>query len=434
MTMDPNPTGTDPGSRAPAASPLPALALYLLGALLVLALAWAAWASVDVRVAGRGRIVNDAQNIVVRTLEPGVLSAVRIRPGQVVKKGEVIATLDPTFAGADKSQLAARDQSLRAQVERLRQQTGERGAKGALDKQADQRALLAEREAAYQARLRQYDESVARLRSALEGNAADQRVTAERTASLLDLEKMQEKLTLENFVSRSKVLETRERRLEAERDLTAARGRQTELTKEIRVTEAERESFVTAFRQKVREELTQATRDSDEVREQLSKAQRRADLVTVVAPQDAVVLEVRQTALGSVLNSADVLAVLVPMGETMLAEADIDPADVGEIRAGDRVRLKLDAYPFQKYGVLEGRLLGISADAITLESGAPGGARTVYRARVALQGTAFSHSTQAAALMPGMTMTAEVIVGSRSVLSYFLYPLMRAADEAIRER
>lgn len=432
--MDHNLTGTDPGSRAPAASPLPALALYLLGALLALALVWAAWATVDVRVAGRGRIVNDAQNILVRTLEPGVLSAVRIRPGQVVKKGEVIATLDATFAGADQSQLAARDQSLRAQVERLRQQTGERGTRGALDKQADQRALLAEREAAYQARLRQYDESIARLRSALEGNAADQRVTAERTTSLLDLEKMQEKLTLENFVSRSKVLETKERRLEAERDLTAARGRQAELQKEIRVTEAERESFVTAFRQKVREELTQATRDSDEVREQLSKAQRRAELVTVVAPQDAVVLEVRQTALGGVLTPSDVLAVLVPLGETVLAEADIDPADVGEIRAGDRVRLKLDAYPFQKHGVLEGRLLSISGDAITLESGAPGGARTVYRARIALQGRGFSHSAQSAQLMPGMTMTAEVIVGSRSVLSYLLYPLMRAGDEAIRER
>ncbi len=359
----------DPIPHARGRARLASLAVYLCAGLVVSVLAWAAWAEIDVRVAGRGRLVNTSQNIVVRPLDAGVLNTVRVTPGQVVAKGDVIATLDPTFAGADLSQLAGRDLALRAQVERLRSQVGDptQGA-GALAQQADQRALLADRQAAHAARLKQYDETIARLKAALEGNLADQRVTAERTRSLLDLEQMLEKLVAENFGAQARVLETRERRLEAERELTLARNRQSELEREIRVTEAERQSYVTDFRQRVREELTQAVRDSDEVRDQLSKAQRRADLVTLTAPQDAVVLEVRQTSIGSVLNPAEVFAVLVPLGEDLLAEVDIDPADVGEIRVGDRVRIKLDAYPFQKFGVLEGTLQTVSGDAFVTRS------------------------------------------------------------------
>ncbi len=425
----------DPIPHARGRARLASLAVYLCAALVMATLAWAAWATIDVRVAGRGRLVNTSQNFVVRPLDAGVLNAVHVAPGQVVAKGDVIATLDPTFAGADLSQLAGRDLALRAQVERLRSQVGDRpqGA-GALAQQADQRALLADRQAAYAARLRQYDETVARLKSALVGNQADQRVTSERTRSLLDLEQMLQRLATENFGAQARVLETRERRLEAERELTLARSRQSELEREIRVTEAERQSYVTDFRQRVREELTQAVRDGEEVRDQLAKARRRADLVTLTAPQDAVVLEVRQTSIGSVLNPAEVFAVLVPLGEALLAEVDIDPADVGEIRIGDRVRIKLDAYPFQKFGVLEGTLQTVSGDAFVSEGSALGGPRTSYRMRVTLDPKSTGRMSSAVRLLPGMTATAEVIVGQRTVLSYFLYPLMRAVDESIRER
>jgi len=415
--------------------PSPAsVTVYVLAALLVAAVLWAALGSIDVRVAGRGKLVNDARNIVVRTLEPGVLASVAIRPGQVVRKGDVIATLDPTFAGADVAQLAQRELSLRAQVERLRRQAGDGGSGVALAQQADQKALLAERQAAFDARMRQFEESLARLRASLDSNAADQKVTAERVRSLLELEQMQDRLAPENFVSRSRVLETRERRLEAERELTAARGRQHEIEREVRVTAAERDSFSTAFKQRVREELSQTLRDNADAREQLTKAQRRAQLVTLVAPQDAVVLEVRQTSIGGVLNPSDVFATLVPLGEALLAEAEIDPADIAEVRVGDRVRLKLDAYPFQKYGVLEGRIQALSGDAVTLDAAASQPPRTVYLARVALSGKGLSHSATAPSLLPGMTLTAEVIVGQRTILSYFLYPLTRVVDEAMREK
>ncbi len=443
LAAAPEAMGAASGTTTAAATPGPRRArvagrlVYLLAALIALALLWATLADVDVRVAARGRLVNPSHNIVLRPLEAGVLREVHVSPGQVVRKGDVIATLDTTFAGADLSQLSVRDLALRAQVERLRRQAGDdapRGDGSALGQVDEQKALLAEREAAHAARLRHFDERVARLRVARESTLADQRVLQERVTALQELETMLQQLSKENFGSQARMLEARERRLEVQRDLTVAQGRQAEIERDLRLADAERSTFVAESRRQVREELAQASRDSQEIGEQLQKARRRSELVTLVAPTDAVVLEIRQTSAGSVLTQSETFAVLVPLEGRLMAEADVAPEDVGEIRVGDAVRLKIDAFPFQRHGVLEGRVATISRDAFTPPAGEATRPAVSYRMRVELVSARFARGGEAQTLLPGMTLSAEAIVGRRSVLSYFLYPLIRTLDESIRER
>jgi HlyD family secretion protein len=219
-----------------------------------------------------------------------------------------------------------------------------------------------------------------------------------------------------------------------QRDLTVAQGRQAEIERDLRLADAERSTFVAESRRQVREELAQASRDSQEIGEQLQKARRRSELVTLVAPTDAVVLEIRQTSAGSVLTQSETFAVLVPLEGRLMAEADVAPEDVGEIRVGDAVRLKIDAFPFQRHGVLEGRVATISRDAFTPPAGEATRPAVFYRMRVELVSARFARGGEAQTLLPGMTLSAEAIVGRRSVLSYFLYPLIRTLDESIRER
>lgn len=435
-----------PASRRPRPARLAGFVVYALASLIMALLVWATLSQIDVRVSARGRLVNPTNNIILRPLELGILRELRVQPGQVVRRGQVIAILDTTFAGADLSQLSVRDLTLRAQVERLRQQAGDTPRAGtaapstdgatrrALPQVAEQRALLADREAAHAARLRQFDERLARLRVSREATLADQRVLQERVSSLQDLEAMLQQLTKENYGSQARVLEARERRLEVQRDLTVAHGRQAELDRDIRLAEAERAAFVADARRQVREELALAARDSQEVGEQLQKARRRSELVTLTAPSDAVVLEVRQTSGGSVLAPNEVFAVLVPLEGSLLAEVDVAPEDVGELRVGDAVRLKVDAFPFQRYGVLPGKVATISRDAFTTQGAGVSRPDTSYRVRVEIVSTNFARRDKPEELLPGMTVTAEMIVGQRSVASYFLYPLIRTLDESIRER
>jgi len=409
--------------------------LYCLGALIVTAVLWATFSQVDRVVATRGRLVTPLPNIVLQPLEPGVLKTLNVRTGQVVKKGEILATLDPTFSAADSGQLTIRADTLLARTQRLELElSGKVDPRklGNLNKNRVESEVLAERRANYEARSRQFREQIARLNAAAETNKRDQATLGERLKSLVELEGMYRKLEAEKFGSRALVISAGDKRLEVERDYTTARNREAEIQREIAGAEAERTAFERGWRQKVQEELSEAQQQRDEAGQQLVKAQRREQLVSLSSPEDAVVLEIGKKSVGSVLKDGEPLFVLVPIGATLEAEVEVSPADVGDLRIGDTVRVKVDAYPFQKHGTLEGKLVIIGADALSRQS--QGGDSYYYLARVALQTTRLKELPESARLLPGMTVAAELVVGKRSVISYFLYPIIRVLDESIRER
>jgi HlyD family secretion protein len=418
--------------------------LYALLALIVAALAWASLSHIDRLVTGHGRLVAPTANVTVRPLEPGLLKSLNVRVGQVVRRGDVLATLDATFAGSDARQLDSRREKLALQSQRLqRELAGDHAlapspASGpastlSRDQQRLQAELLAERQATFDARMRQFDQNVARLKAALETNRQDQKALAQRVATLEELEKMQSDLEASQFVSRAQRLEIQDKRLEVQRDRTAAIHREQEILREIAAVDAERATFVRSWRQDAMEKLSSSVQERDEVTEQANKARLRSALVTLVAPEDAVVLEIGKVSVGAVVRDGEPLLVLVPIGHALEAEIEIGPDDVAELRVGDTTRIKLDAYPFQKHGTATGRVLSISPDAFT-RPGPLGSTETYYLARVALEDTRLDGLKAPPRLLPGMTLAGEVITGERRVISYFLYPIIRTLDESLRER
>jgi hemolysin D len=412
------------------------LTLYTLLALVATAIAWASFSEIDKLVIGSGRLVTPLSNLVVQPLEPGILKTIEVRVGQLVRKGTVLATLDPTFANADVSQLGSRSDMLSWQAQRMESEligtagVAEQGQHGQQQLQAD---LLVERQAMYAARMRQFAESIQRLRASLETNKQDQAVLERRLKSLQELEGMLSELEAKQFGSRAKRLEAAERKLEVERDYRLAVNRQKEILREIGASEAERSTFSRSWRQEAMEKLSTTLQQRDEANEQLAKARLRSDLVTLKAPQDAVVLEIGKKSIGSVLKDAEPLFVLVPLDATLEVEVEVAPADVGEIRVGDVVRIKLDAYPFQKHGTARGKVSNISADTFSRQTSL-GGQSYYYLARASLEDVRLSQLSDPARLLPGMMLTAEIITGKRTVISYFLYPVIRLFDESLRER
>ena len=411
------------------------ITLYALLALVVVALLWATFAQIDKLVIGRGRLVTPLPNIVVQPMEQAILKTIEVRVGQTVRKGALLATLDPTFAEADASQLDARSSSLGVRARRLEAELQGRTSLGTANagQPALQARLLSERQAAYTARMRQFDESIARLRAAQETNRQDQSTLAERVQSLAELEAMQAELQTRQFGSRAKVLEVRERKLEVERDRATAANRAEEIRREIAATEAERAAFARNWRQESLEKLSAAVQERDEVAEQLAKARRRTDLVSLTAPEDAIVLEIGRKSVGSVLKDAEPLFVLVPLNAPLEAEIEVAPADVGMLRVNDPVRIKIDTYPFQKHGTVRGKVLHISPDTFTRQ-GPVGTESAYYLARVGLDDTRLDGVPAPTLLLPGMTLSGEIVTGQRSVISFFLYPLIRVLDESLRER
>jgi hemolysin D len=195
---------------------------------------------------------------------------------------------------------------------------------------------------------------------------------------------------------------------------------------------AERNAYIEEWRQKTAEELVAARRELDQAVRDLEKATRRNALVVLAAPADAVVLEVAERSVGSVLKEAEPLFTLVPLDVPLEAEVMVEGKDIGYIAAGNEVRVKLDTLPFQKHGTLDGKLRTVSENTFS-DKDKEKTRDAYYRARVELATTTLKNVPPGFRLIPGMTTTAEVKAGDRSVLSYFLYPLVRGLDESIRE-
>ncbi|RLJ64731.1 HlyD family type I secretion periplasmic adaptor subunit [Sulfurisoma sediminicola] len=415
--------------------------LYTVVAMVVVFLIWATLSDVDEIVVGRGKLITVQPNLQVQPLETSIVQSIDVKVGQVVKKGQRLAALDPTFASADESQLKGRHLSLDAQTTRLEAElAGKAVSPGTPGTGSDARLqadIRSEKDANFRARLRKLDESLAKLNASLVTNRRDQDVLDARVKSLREIEAMQERLVAQNFGAKQKLLEAREKRLEVERDLDLARNREAEIKREIAGEHADRDAFRKDWRQKSMEELANVRRERDSIGEQLQKAEKRRNLVIMTAPVDAVVLDVAKRSIGSVVREAEPLVTLVALDAPLEAEVQIDATDVGFVKTGDAVRVKIDAFPFQKHGTLPGRVTVVSEDAFARDpaqmraTGQTGDA--YYLGRVGLESTKLGKTGANFRLLPGLTLSAEIIVGRRSVISYFLYPLIRALDESIRE-
>jgi HlyD family secretion protein len=145
------------------------------------------------------------------------------------------------------------------------------------------------------------------------------------------------------------------------------------------------------------------------------------------------VLDIAKLSQGSVAQGAEKLFTLVPLGAELEAEVQIDSMDVGYLKTGDKAHLKFDAFPYQKHGMLDGEIRTISEDAFHRDASATSGSESYYTGRVRLKSTQLKKMPEGGRLLPGMSVTAEIVVGKRSVISYLLWPLLKASDEAITE-
>lgn len=430
-----------PDADAIERGPLPKfvrITLHVLVAAFVIAILWASFSPIETIVVAHGRLVNPLPNIVVQPLDTSVIQSIDVRVGQVVKKGQVLATLDPTFTAADETQLRVRLDSLETQAAGLRAElAGKPGAVVGNGSSADaqlQAQLSTERKANFEAQKTKMDQNIARLKAGLETNKHDQTILAQRVKSLREVEAMQEQLMAEQFGAKMHLLEARDRRLEVERDMDLQRNKAIEMASELASAQAERAAFDKSWRQKSMEDLLNASRERDGINEQLAKADMRHKAIRMVAPADGVVLEIGKLSVGSIVREAEPLFTLVPLGAELEAEVQIDSVDIGFIKPGADVHLKVDAFSFQKHGMLIGKVRTISQDSFKREATDKngGGLDAYYLSRIPYTGK-LKKMTEGTQLLPGMTVSAEIVVGHRTVMSYLMYPLTRALDESIRE-
>ena len=400
---------------------------------------------VDVVVVGGGKLTYDGQPIVLQPFERAMLKSLLVRPGDMVQKGQTLATLDPTFSQADLGALDDRKKALGAQVSRLEAEAYGRAYAPELSDNRSallQAEIYRQRSTEYQSRLRAYDETVQESKAGLARLQSEMGILREQLEVSASIESMQENLLNLQTNSKLEFLAAKSTRLRAERDFREAKERLVELQHRIEMALAQRESFVQEWRRTVLEELNRCRSEEAQVDAGLKKSERINSLVTITAPEDGMVIELASRSVGSIVRDAEPLVVMVPSSAPLICEVESSSSEVGEVSVGDSVLVKVDAFPFQRFGGVWGTIRSISHESFPM--GASGEMDSLSSKKAIARGGAHRVSVDLSdnrvellpvgrALFPGMTARGEVHVGKRRLINYILHPLLRGLRESFRE-
>lgn len=373
-------------------------ALYLLAAVMLSAIVWASIAEVDQISRVQGRVVPEAREQVIASLDSGLLAELKVREGEEVQAGQELARLDPTRVEAQENEGALRRTAMRVAVARLRAEAY--GARFELpaDVPPKAEAVALERQA-YEARQRLLDEAVSSL---------------DRSIGLLAKElRVAQDLSAKGLMSEVEVMR---------------------VNRQINDLRQQRQERISRFRQEASQELARLENELAALDEQQVVRQDAMKRTVLRSPVHGIVKNIRITTLGGVVTGGSPIMEIVPLGPTVLIEARVPPSEVGFVQVGQRAIMKIAGYDYNVNGGLEGKIEMISADTLgdNDKLTATGDAR-YYRALVRAEQNTLHRNGEPLPVIPGMSATVEIKTGERTVLSYLLRPLLKS-QEALRER
>jgi len=352
-------------------SPVGRTIIFIIIGLFSAALLWSVFGHIDIVAVAQGKIIPSDYSKVIQPLETGIIKKIHVRDGQHVKKDDVLIELDPTTTGADRERYSNEYLSALTEVSRLQ-------------------ALIADQD---------------NFTLPKGANSAFVNIQRNRLRDQLT-----EYRALQNQAQAYKTLYDKQ------------------LVSRMQYLEADR-----ARAQKAQEhaaEYSEAKTRAYSLSQELAKAENRSSQQTLTAPIDGVVQQLAVHTVGGVVTPAQQLMVIAPREGLLEVEAWVDNKDIGFVNPDQIAEIKVEAFPFTRYGTIEGKILTLSKDAVPVEK-----VGLVYSARVSMdRSTIRVENDKEVYLSPGMTVTVEIKTGQRRLIEYFLSPLLQAGRESIRER
>jgi hemolysin D len=429
-------------------------------ALFCFALAWATFGRVDIVASASGRIVPSGGAKVIQPFETGVVAAIHVRDGQKVKAGEVLIELDPTMTVAE--QKHSDEDLVAAQIEVARLRAAlewKPGAdslamfhppQGAGAQQAEtQRQFLVSQTAEQQAKLAEIDRQLAQ-KEAERGTVGARIDKLQATVPILQERVDVRKILYDKALGSKLVYLTDYQDLVGmKQDVLVEKNRLREADAALAALRETRKRTETEFRRVIFAELTKAQDRAAGLAQDAVKAARRTGLQKLTAPVDGAVQQLAVHTIGGVVTPAQTLAVVAPTDGSIEIEAMLANRDIGFVRVGQEAEVKVETFNFTRYGLVQGRVLSVSRDAVTA-IGPPGKSQDAdataaksgdgndeapkYVARVSLDRTTMAIDGKPEDLSPGMAVTVEIKTGTRRIISYLLSPIEKQGEEALRER
>ncbi len=426
-------------------------------AIFCFALIWATFGKVDIVATATGKIVPSGRTKLVQPFETGVVRAIHVHDGQRVKAGETLIELDPTMTAAEQDHLKGDLIAARLDVARLKAALSDGSdplaafhpPDGATPEQVEmQRQFLISQISEQRAKLSELDRQTSQKdaeRQTVAANIAKLQATIPLLQERVDTRKY---LTDKGLASKMTYLSEDQDLVGQQQDLAIQQSKMKEAEAALATLKETRERTAAELRRTTYDELAKAEQKAAGIAQDVIKAERRTNLQELTAPVDGVVQQLAVHTIGGVVTPAQPLAVIVPLDSHLEIEATLANDDIGFVHEGQDVEIKVHTFNFTRYGLLHGRVLNVSSDAVPRDGGdgksrgrqdakegeQQQGPDLVYIARISLDQRQMKVGDRFVDLGPGMAVTAEVKTGSRRIIGYLFSPIVSYEHDMLRER
>lgn len=415
-------------------SPIGRAILWTIAAAFTTAVLWASFGWIDIVATAQGKIIPSGYSKIIQPYEAGVIASIHVQDGQAVKQGDLLIELDATLNRADRDRASNEQHAANVDAARLRALI--RG-QATFDAPADadrtyvllQQQLLRDQLAEYQAKVAAAQHLADQRQAAVEQTnehilrlEATVPMEAERAAAY-------KKLLEHEAVTKMDFLQVEGQRIDKAQELAALKKKLVQDRAALAEAKQHHLALMSEFQQSKQGELSVLETKAASLAQEVTKAGQKAGLQRLLSPIDGVVQQLTVHTVGGVVTPAQPLLIVVPREHPVEVEARVENKDIGFVKDGQPVEIKVETFPFTLYGTIPGHVLTLSNDAAPLEK-----VGLVYLTKVSMDRSTIQIEGKTVNLSPGMAVTVEIKTGQRRIIEYLLSPLLKSAYESLRER
>lgn len=404
------------------------LAAFTAGAL------WTTFGWIDIVATAQGKIIPSGYSKIIQPYETGVIASIHVQDGVMVKRGDVLIELDATLNRADRDRASNEYRAAKVEAARLRALI--KGQTTFVDPPDADRAYILLQQQLLRDQLAEYQAKVAATQHLVDQRQAAVEQTTENILRLeatvpMEVERAEayKKLLEHEAVTKMDFLQAEGQRIDKAQELAGQRKKLQQDRAAFAEAEKHYRAMVSEFQQTKQAELSALETKAASLLQEVTKAGQKAGLQRLIAPIDGVVQQLAVHTVGGVVTPAQQLLIIVPQDHPVEVEAKVENKDVGFVKEGQPVEIKVETFQFTLYGTIPGRVLTISDDAAPIEK-----VGLVYPTRISMDRSTIQVEGKQVNLSPGMAVTIEIKTGQRRIIEYLLSPLLKSMKESLRER
>lgn len=435
-------------------SPLPWMTAWMIIVIFCFALLWSYWGHIDIVAIAPGRVEPRGFSRVVQPLEAGRVAAIKVEEGSSVKAGQVLIELDKSEHYADLKKSVDDNKTARLTLARVQSEMDDDKGKSlkyfeGLDDidpylvKSERKHMMSDLEEQY-AKLRGLDEQITEQRHNFSGLISTISTYETLLPSLRQRLQAMKELQTSGYASKTQVVDTLQKYSDAQINYEQNISRSRQITATIAALQERKKQTISEFQNKLIGEASAARLKISETEQLMSRSRFRIEQSTLKSPVDGMVFQLSINTVGGVVQPGQQLMTIVPQNAQLNVEAVIDTKDAGFVTEGQSAVVKIDAFPFTKYGFIEGKVTRVSRNSTSASNLTPNDQnqpqnqdqqnKRNYTVTIALDHTFVRDGDKQLNINPGMTASAEIKTGDRRVIEYFLSPLAAKFNEAGRER